>query len=285
MTGDGPGPTGGYVLAVDAGAAGPDGDRAALLAALFDPVTLAHVDALGPSAGWRCWEVGAGGPSVPLALADRVAPGGSVVATDLDVSRLPADLGPAIEVRRHDVAAEPPPGGPFDLVHARLVLTHVPERDRVLDGLAAVLAPGGWLLVEDADPSLQPLAALEERGDDDALVNRLRVATRSLLADGGADLAFGRTLPRRLTALGLRDVAADAWFPVTSPVAAALERATLGLVGDRLVAAGRATRDELDRARAALADGRVQAATSPLVSAWGRRPGPAAGGRRPPDGR
>ena len=44
----------------------------------------------------------------------------------------------------HDVAADPPPGGPFDLVHARLVLVHVPERDAALDAHGgSPLRPGG----------------------------------------------------------------------------------------------------------------------------------------------
>jgi hypothetical protein len=50
------------------------GDRVAALSALFDPTTFRHVDALGIAPGWRCWEVGAGGPSVPRGLATRVGP-------------------------------------------------------------------------------------------------------------------------------------------------------------------------------------------------------------------
>lgn len=43
------------------------GIRFDALSELFDPVTFRHVDRLGIAAGMRCWEVGAGGPSVPLA--------------------------------------------------------------------------------------------------------------------------------------------------------------------------------------------------------------------------
>ncbi|HEY0530993.1 MAG TPA: class I SAM-dependent methyltransferase [Actinoplanes sp.] len=53
--------------------------------------------------------------------------------------------GGGYEVRRHDVAADPPPEpGTFDLVHARLVLVHVPDRARALATMAAALRPGGW---------------------------------------------------------------------------------------------------------------------------------------------
>ena len=62
------------------------GARFAALSALFDDNTRRHVDALGIGPGARCWEVGAGGPTMPQLLAQRVGPGGHVLATDLDVS-------------------------------------------------------------------------------------------------------------------------------------------------------------------------------------------------------
>ncbi len=112
-------------------------DRFAALAAVFDDVTYRHLDAIGVAVGWRCWEVGAGGPSVPGWLAARA--GGGVLATDLDVRWLDTDQ--PYEVRQHDVVTERPPGGDFDLVHVRLLLTHLPARDAVLRTLAGAPAP------------------------------------------------------------------------------------------------------------------------------------------------
>src|SRR6202012_624857 len=84
-----------------------------------------------------------------------------------------------MELRRHDGAADPPPEpGTFDLVHARLVLVHVPDRARALATMAAALRPGGWLLVEDADTYLQPLACLEDSGPAQRRANRMRDAVR-----------------------------------------------------------------------------------------------------------
>ena len=48
------------------------GARFGALAELFDTVTFRHISVLGIGPGWRCWEVGAGGPSVPAWLSDRV---------------------------------------------------------------------------------------------------------------------------------------------------------------------------------------------------------------------
>lgn len=56
------------------------------LAALFDASTFRHFDRVGIDVGWRCREVGAGGPSVAGWLSERVGPGGRVLATDIDVS-------------------------------------------------------------------------------------------------------------------------------------------------------------------------------------------------------
>jgi hypothetical protein len=45
------------------------GERFTWLAELFDGVTRGHFERLGVTAGSRCWEVGAGGPGIPEALA------------------------------------------------------------------------------------------------------------------------------------------------------------------------------------------------------------------------
>jgi ubiquinone/menaquinone biosynthesis C-methylase UbiE len=248
----------------------PTAGRFAALSALFDAGTARHVDALDIGPGARCWEVGAGGPSVPALLADRVGPLGHVVATDLDVGWMGA-TPPGVEVRRADVATDEPPGGRFDLVHARLVLVHVAGRDRALRRMTAALRPGGWLLVEDFDVRLQPLACPDPRRDEEHRANRVRAGFLDLLARRGVDLRYGRTLPRRLREAGLTQVAADAAFPVASAAAAALECANVEQVREQLVALGTVTADEVDAHLRDVAAGRVDVATPPLVSAWGRR--------------
>ncbi|MFJ9852856.1 methyltransferase domain-containing protein [Streptomyces sp. NPDC101150] len=248
------------------------GIRFGALAELFDPVTFRHVDGLGIGPGMRCWEVGAGGPSVPLGLAERVGPTGTVIATDIDVSWTRDIAGDGIEVYSHDVAADPPPPGGFDLVHARLVLVHVADRAQALRSMVQALRPGGRLLLEDADPALQPLLCPDESGPEQRLANRLRSGFRTLMAGRGADLAYGRTLPRVLREAGLDDVQADAYFPITSPACAVLEDATVRQIRHRLVAEGLATDEEIERHLANVATGRLDLATAPMISAWGRRP-------------
>ncbi|MEV6837305.1 methyltransferase [Streptomyces sp. NPDC051133] len=247
------------------------GRRFDAFATLFDPTTFRHVEKLGIAPGWRCWEVGAGGTSVVSWLAERVGPSGKVLATDIDASLLGAVARPPVEVRVHDVGAEEPPGDGFDLVHARLVLVHVPDRDRALRSMVQALRPGGMLLIEDADPALQPLICPDEYGPEQRLANRLRQGFRSLLADRGADLSYGRKLPRLLREAGLREVEADAYFPVTSPACTALEAATVRQIRDRLVTAGLATDEEIDQHLANVEAGTMDLTTAPMISAWGRK--------------
>ncbi len=242
------------------------------LAALFDPSTFRHIDALGIRSGWRCWEVGAGGPSVIRGLAERVGRDGYVLGTDLDTSWASEAIGDNLEIRRHDVGREPPPSAGFDLIHARLVLVHVVERDAALRAMVSALRPGGWLLIEDADPALQPLLCLDAVTEEQVLANRLRQDFRALLAERGADLAYGRKLPRLLREVGLVDIAADAYFAIHLPACAPLERATVEHVREKLLASGRATAEELDRHLANVDAGRLDLATSPMISVWGRKP-------------
>ncbi len=262
------------------------GVRLEALAAVFDPWTFDHLRRVGLAPGWRCWEVGAGGPSVATWLAGQVGPEGSVLATDLDLSWLDgapepstgrsgrpnATGGRSFDALRHDIGVDPPPEGPFDLVHVRLVLVHVPQRDHALQVLAGVLVPGGWLVVEDADPMLQPLACPDEIGPDQELANRIRSGFRSLLEGRGAELAFGRTLPRRLREAGLVDVESDGFFPITSGAGAVLERTTIEQIRGQLSTGRLATDEEIDRHLANLDAGLLDVTTAPMISAWGRRP-------------
>jgi SAM-dependent methyltransferase len=248
------------------------GTRLGALAALFDPSTFRHLDRLGIGAGWRCWEVGAGGPSVPAFMVHRVGPVGSVLATDIDLSWVGSGADAGYDVLLHDVGVDEPAEGPFDLIHARLVLVHVPQRAQALSSMVSALRPGGWLLVEDADPALQPLTCIDEWGPEQQLANKLRRDFRTLLVERGADIAYGRTLPRSLRDAGLTDVAADAYFPVSGPECTVLERATVEQMRERLVAGGLATEVEVDRHLANIDAGGLDFATSPMISSWGRRP-------------
>jgi SAM-dependent methyltransferase len=260
---------GGYLLDNRASDAGQRFDS---LSALFNPVTFRHLEMLGIAGGCHCWEVGVGGPSVPQWLSSRVGPSGHVLATDIDLTWAEQVAGGNVEVRQHDVAADDPPKGVFDLVHARLVLIHVPQRERALERMVGALRPGGWLLIEDFDPAMQPLACPDALGPEQRLANKVREGFRVLLAQRGADLEFGRKLPRLLREAGLTEVAADAFMPLALTAGSELEKANVNQVREGLIAGGHVTAEEIDAHLLAVEAGRLDVATPPLISAWGRRP-------------
>lgn len=124
--------------------------RLAAAEEMFDPATFRHLDTIGIAAGMRCLEIGGGAGSVGRFMTGRVGPTGRVLITDLDTRHIEGCEGPNAEVRVHDICADPLEEG-FDVIHARLVLEHLPARFAVLDKLVTALRPGGWLLIEDLD--------------------------------------------------------------------------------------------------------------------------------------
>jgi tRNA A58 N-methylase Trm61 len=89
-------------------------DRFASLERCYDPVSTAHLAALGIGDGLRCLEVGTGSGSIANWLADRVGHGGRVVATDIDTRRVGA-VAENVEVWSHDIVNDELPEATFDL--------------------------------------------------------------------------------------------------------------------------------------------------------------------------
>jgi SAM-dependent methyltransferase len=243
--------------------------RLEAISALFDEISFQHMRQLGLGTGWRCWEVGGGSPNLPIHISQEIGSTGLVVATDIDVTWLKASSSSNLTVVEHDVVRDHPPAGQFDLVHARLLLVHLPERQAVLQRLTSALRPGGWLLIEDADPALQPLACIDESGAEQVLANKIRNGFRQLMADRGVDLAYGRTLPRVLREAGLQDLRADGFFPFARPECNQLERATIELLRTQLIEQKLASSEEIEANLDNLAKGRIDVTTAPMVSAWG----------------
>jgi SAM-dependent methyltransferase len=250
-------------------------ERLAGLEAIYDPGTFRSLSDLGVGPGWRCWEVGAGGGSVAAWLSDRVGPTGMVLATDLDirfVESLAADR-PNLDARRHDVVVDELPAERFDLIHARMVLEHLPARECVLARLVEVLAPGGWLVIESIDFCTEmPNPALDPEFADS--YTRLIEARARILADHGFDHEFARTLPLRFYRLGLTEIAAEgrAYAWTGGSVGARVWLLSTEQAAARLIERGYADQSDIDRLRQILADPSF-AATSPLMmAARGRRP-------------
>ncbi len=103
-------------------------ERLAVIERYLDAYSMARLEALGLTEGWRCLDVGAGGGSLTRRICECVGREGSVLAVDLDPRFLEQIELPNLEVGQLDIVSGELPGDAFDLVHARYVLEHVPER-------------------------------------------------------------------------------------------------------------------------------------------------------------
>ena len=246
--------------------------RMDLLARMFDAPTQRALERVGVTAGWQCLEVGGGGGSVARWLAARVGASGRVLCTDINTRIIESHRGgpPNLEVRVHDIANDPLPAASFDLVHARLVLIHVIERERALERMVEALTPGGWLVIEDFDTaSIQP----------DASVNRYETplptseAVRAYLTRN-QDGYFGRRLHGRFRELGLQDVYAEGRLLMFDRRNGGNElmRVNFEQIGQDVIKAGLLTQQQLD-ADLAKIETDEYAMPSPIMwSVAGRKP-------------
>jgi SAM-dependent methyltransferase len=204
-------------------------------------------------------------------LAERVAPTGTVLATDRDLARLTNDSVSNLTFVRHDVVHDPIPTAEYDLVHARLVLVHLPEREEVLRALVRSLRPGGSVLIEDFDYVVQD--GWVPATPDDQVYRRVHRGLQELLRRRGADTRYARRLPQLLRSAGLTDVSVEGRLVVGQAASSGIDamRANFLRTGDELVAGGLVSRDDLARALTLL-DGAEFPVLPLLLSGWGRRP-------------
>src|SRR5438094_3849556 len=126
---------------------------------LLDLMHRRYIDALSVvRPGERTLEVGCGNGSISAWLAERVSPGGTAVAVDLDLSLIQVRV-PNLELRKVDILAGPVERGAFDLVTARAVLHHIADAELSITNLIASLRPGGALLL--IEPDFLPVSVAE----------------------------------------------------------------------------------------------------------------------------
>jgi SAM-dependent methyltransferase len=241
------------------------------LAAVFDPGTVRHLTEIGVDQGWNCLEIGAGGGTVAGWLCDRVGAQGRVVATDIDTQFLKSLARTNLDVYRHDIAFDPLPEAAFDLVHVRLVLVHLRERDKVLSHIVSALKPGSWLLAEEfdslslqADPAISPTE----------IPIKALSAMKRLLVSRGVDSLYGRRLSARVRSLGLVDMTAEGrmFMWEGGSIGADLIRASLEQVRDEMIELGLIDQSEFELDMRLLDDQELLIPSPIMWAVSGRRP-------------
>lgn len=255
-----------YTL-VQAGAEELERARLGLLENIYDRHTVVQLNAIGVGEGWHCLDVGAGAGSVTRLLASRIGDTGSVLSLDLDTRLLEPLAGDRVEVRRHDLLADPLPDAAFDLVHARNLLMHLPARLEALRRLLAAVHPGGWLALAEPDFNVVSVSSPNRAW------RRAFTAFCDAVVAAGWDPGYGTRMLDDLGALGLIEIQAEivvrSW-PGGS-AGPSLFAGTLGRLSERMLAVG-ASADDIAAAQALLQDPSITFHAPKVASAWGRRP-------------
>ena len=263
--------TGGYLHAN----AGFDDElgRLRLLEARYDPGTFGRLCMFGPLAGARCLEVGAGAGSVARWLAAQAGPAGRVLATDTNPRFLADADKTGVEVRRHDILADPLEPGRYDLAHCRALLLHLADPRQAVRNMAAAVRPGGWLLIEDAD--YVSLAAADPAHPRAARFDQIvRKLLTFVAASGTFDPYLGRRLPSLITAAGLAETGSEAiaCHRRGGSGEAELLLRSLGRMTPMVLNNGVVSQQELETVTAAATDPSFSFLDALSVAAWGRVP-------------
>jgi SAM-dependent methyltransferase len=256
-------------------------ERLRMQARVWEAATGRLFDQVGLASGARCLDAGCGPGETMRLMALRVGGHGEVTGIDIDADlagQAQAQLHAAghrhCRTLAHDVTLdEPVPGGPYDLIFARLLLFHLPDRVAVLRRLWQAVAPGGHLVVQDYD--LRGVTATPSLTSVDE-VGRLILAAFGV---AGADVQVGARLPELFVQSGVgapdgTDVSGRLVDLATSRVM--LEQVLRSLLPVAL-AHRVTTEEEAEAALAALRQDAVRFAERStlwplLIGAWKRRP-------------
>ncbi|MEV8096926.1 methyltransferase domain-containing protein [Kitasatospora sp. NPDC085879] len=240
------------------------------LAEWLDPISIERLVGAGVRPGLHCLDVGTGAGSIAVWLADRVGPAGRVLATDL--APLPVPERPNLVVQRHDILHDPLPEAGFDLIHVRLVLSHLPEREEVLHRLLAALRPGGVLHLVEFDAEYAPvLLAPDARAKE--LFERFQRAKLQAFRERGSHQGWGRECAAALRRAGFTDVEAVPYVTALTPGSPGLRLQihTTRHLREPLLRAG-LTDAELAELREVLAHPDFRACSNLVHTVHGRRP-------------
>ena len=144
----------------------------------FAAMREAYLDRLAFPAGVRVLEVGCGTRAVVRAILRRMPPDGRIVGIDPSeklvaaAERLAGD-DDRQSYRAVDAGALAAEGQTFDLVVLHTVLSHAEDPERLLEGAARLLVPGGTLAAFDMDNASRSIQG-RDQAFSDAMVEAMR---------------------------------------------------------------------------------------------------------------
>ncbi len=251
-------------------------ERLRILARVMRPTTLALLHRVGVKPGMACLDVGCGGGDLIFDLAEIVGPSGRVVGTDFDEVKVELARAEAQQRQLNNVEfyfadiTRDRPSQQFDFVHARFVLTHLPNPEAALENMFHALRPGGIIAIEDID----------FRGyfsyPESLAVSRYAQLYTQTVQRRGADPNIGPRVPSLLMATPFEGVQMNVVQPAgTSGEVKLISPLTMEAIADAVLTEGFASQAEIEQLVAEL----YEFAQSPntvgcmprVVEAWGYR--------------
>jgi len=187
----------------------------------------------------------------------------------LPVHGVPQPAQDRQHVRQRGAAGE-------EISQGRAVLEHIPGRQRALERMISAVRPGGWLVLEAIDFGGVMAAAMAHYADPPEhapLYERTVRAIEAAFAAAGGDANFGARLVRTLTDAGLVNIAAEARTPLVAGGTENWIPGTVEHLAEHMVSTGLVTVSDIESVLAMTGDRSCHYAPSPMVTAWGQRPG------------
>lgn len=247
-------------------------ERLATIERTYDPGTIRILEGCQIADGWQCLEVGAGGGSIAAWLCERVGNRGRVVATDID-TRFLTTLGcPNLDVLKHDIRVDNFPDQAFDLIHMRLLLDMLPDRDALVRKLVQTLKPNGWLVAEEFD-SATSVCDPNVGSDDAGLFARIQAALQMIWTNTGIDSVCGRRLYGMFQRANLVNVQAEgrAFMRQGGTSGSEAWRLSLEHLASSMVATGLVTNGDIERHYSQLSNPNLLYLSPLLMATWGQR--------------
>jgi len=222
-------------------------ERLRVLARVARPATLQLLERAGIRPGMTCLDAGCGGGDVSFDLAGLVGPTGKVVGIDMDEIKLDMARNEAaqqqldnIEFRHCDICTTDLEEK-FDLVHARFLLSHLPNPSSTVAKLGAALRPGGMLVTADTDFRgffCEPPCV--------ALSRFIELYTETIQLRGG-NANLGPRLPQLLKENEFHNVQMNVLQQANTDDVRLLVPLTMESISEAVLAEGLATREEIER--------------------------------------
>jgi SAM-dependent methyltransferase len=192
-----------------------DASRLDVIHLVYGPFSFRALDVAGIGGARRVADFGSGTGTVSRWMAERMGPEGQVDGIDISEDQVAVASSTAVPVNSGKVnyrvssAYEPGlPQGVYDLAFTRLVLCHLKEPAKAVAEMAALLKPGGRLVLVDMDlrtPFTMPPSTHYEQW-----IASIPAHAKAL----GVDYNIGVRLPELLSEAGLKVISVIADQPI-----------------------------------------------------------------------